>query len=252
MEAKDWKEFATITISTNDLDPTYQMLYHARTEYGDDWVARFCLHMLMFYHIGEAADAAFIEGDKFWEHVQDNYETCKRGTERRHFRGEAGRRSISSLIQASGNAPQGLLARFHSPLYPTLYRNISSALEGFGAYFIWKWADYLDSVFLMPIDYNGALPYMPDQPIKCAKKLWPNQSVEATLSMVVDYISQMDAPPSHTRKCDIPEAETILCMLKGYFITHSHKIGDDIDDKHKALGDDPYNLARFLPPRIVC
>jgi len=245
--ARDWKEFADITIRINDLDPTYEMLWKARKQYGDDWVERFCIHMLMFYHIGEAAIAANYEGQDFWNHVEANYTYTKRGSERRHFRGEAGRAAIRSLKQASGNATQGLLKAFYRPDYPTLYLGVKNGLEGFGEYFIWKWADYLDRIFDMPIDFSNAFPYMPEQPMKCARAMWPDQHPRDTLEMVREYISQYPAPPSGNRPCGIAEAETILCMLKGYFITKSHTIGDDIEDKYAALGQDPYGLAKFLP-----
>lgn len=241
-----WQEFARETIRINDLDPTYEMLYNARKDYGEAWVARYCLHMLMFYHVGEAEVAAQYEGKDFWEHVERNYDTCKRGTERRHFRGRAGLEAIAGLKPRFLTRPEAVLSAFHAPAYPTLYRGVSEGAKGFGAYFIWKWADYLSCVFDMPIDLSQAYKYMPDQPAKCAKQVWPELSLVESLDKVVQEIQQYLDPFSYSRPCGVSEAETILCMMKGYFITKSHRIGDDLMDKHKALGNSP--LRKYLPP----
>jgi hypothetical protein len=207
--------------------------------------------MLMFYHLGEAVKAAAVGEKHFYEHVQDNYDTCKRGTERRHFRGAAGRASIASIIQAFPASPAAAVRSLHAPLYPTLRANYANRLAGFGDYFIWKAADFTDRIFDLPIDYSQALKFMPNEPIKCAKTVWPDQPVQQTLDMVVEEIKQYPAPPGRDRPCGVSEAETVLCMLKGYFITKTHVIGDDINDKHDDLGDDLYDLAKYLPPKVI-
>lgn len=247
IQVNTWQEFARETIRINDLDPTYEMLRNARKEYGDEWVARFCLHMLMFYHVGEAEVAANLDGVEFWKHVEDNYETCKRGTERRHFRGANGRAAIASLKPAFLTAPGSALRAFYRPAYPDLYRAVAGGATGFGPYFIWKWADYLQCVFDLPIDLTMAHKFMPDEPAKCAKKYWPDLTLKQALDTVVDEIKQYPDPFSKSRPCGVSEAETILCMMKGYFITKSHRIGDDLLDKYKALGDSP--LRHYLPPK---
>jgi len=39
-----------------------------------------------------------------------------------------------------------------------------------------------------------------------------------------------------------------LCMLKGYFITKTHTIGDDIESKYAQLKNKP-EYHQYLPPR---
>jgi hypothetical protein len=242
----DWKIFARETIRINDLDPTYSMLVKARDLYGDEWAARFCLHMLMFYHVGEASFAAQLDGREFWEYVEDSYPTCKRGTERRHFRGEAGRASIASLKSKFLTTPGNALRAFHRPTYPEFHRAVQNGATGFGDYFIWKWADYLHCVFEQPIDLSEAYKYMPSEPAKCAKAFWPELTLKQSLDRVVDEIKQYSDPFTNSRPCGVSEAETILCMMKGFFITKSHRLGDDLLDKHKALVGT--TLGELLPP----
>ena len=247
IHVSDWQTFARETIRINDLDPTYEMLRNARKDCGDEWVERFCLHMLMFYHVGEAELAANLVGKDFWDYVEDTYETCKRGTERRHFRGKAGREAIASLKPAFLTDPGSAIRAFYRPTYPELYRAIREGATGFGDYFIWKWADYLQCVFDMPIDLTEAYKYMPSEPAKCAKAFWPDLTLNQALNTVVREIKQYPDPFSKSRPCGVSEAETILCMMKGYFITKSHTIGDDILEKYEQLADSP--LQRYLPPK---
>jgi hypothetical protein len=246
MVVRTWQEFAREIIRINDLDCTYELMYKARLEYGDEWANKFALHMLMFYHLGEAAEAASKDTSDFWFHVMDNYATCRRGVERRHFRGANGLNSIASLM-ARFPDPSDAIVQLAGSTYLDVRKSLKGVL-GFGDYFIWKVCDYLDRVFGLPVDFSNGVRYMPSEPSKCAKALWPAQTVEATLQMVVEEIQQYPAPPDRGRPCGISEAETVLCGLKGYFITKVHVIGDDILDKYNALLDDPYNLRRFLPP----
>ncbi len=244
-----WQEFARVTIQHNDLDPTYEMLYKLRAVKGNDWVSRFCLHMLMFYHVGEAEVAAQHEGRQFWEYTRDRYDLTQRGTERRHFRGAAGKASLESLALAAPYRPEDLLQRLARPAYPALYRAFDElGLKGFGAYFRWKAADYLDRVFGHRMSYDEAWRFLPEEPAKCAKLLFPSMSLKQALNTVADHISALPAPPNGDRPCGIPEAETSLCMVKGYFFTKSHVIGDDIADKYKALRGS--ELAQYLPSPV--
>lgn len=249
IEITSWKQFCDITIEIDDLDPTYIMIKRGKEKWGQEWAERFCLHMLMFYDLQGASVAAHIEGEKFWEYVQDNYPTCTRGKERRHFRGENGRKAIASLIEAGNSLPEGLLTRFYAGSYPTVVRTLGKTLSGFGPYFAWKWADYLDRIFDLPVDYSQAYPFMHDSPLKCALTLWPHQSPEQTLKLVADYIAPHEAPGGG-RGCGIAEAETALCVMKAYFISGRGRIGDGIEEKHHQLKSDPYGIAAMLPPRV--
>lgn len=248
IEVSTWQVLARELIRINDLDPTYTLIYNGRAEFGNDWANKFCLHMLMFYDVGEAAKAAIIPHDQFWEYVRDNFSTCKRGIERRHFKTANGRNSIADLCEVIPDP------RFAFEILRG--RNVGevtekfSIIRGFGAYFIWKACDYLDRCMGMPVDYSNSAKYLPSEPAKAAKAFWPDNTLAQSLQIVADEISQYPAPPTYDRPCGPSEAETVLCLMKGYFITKVHVIGDGILHNYQSLGDDPHNLKRFLPPLV--
>src|SRR5215471_11546823 len=94
----NWKQFAKATIETHDLDPTYDFLYAAKMNLGEEWATRFALNYLCFYDMGGAVAAAEqTNGDTFWEYMLDNYVSFPRGTERRHSRGVLGLNYVQNL-----------------------------------------------------------------------------------------------------------------------------------------------------------
>jgi hypothetical protein len=229
-----WRRFSEVTVATNDLDPMYEMLRGARRLKGDAWVRRFCMHFLLFYHAGEAARAA----DEIWSWDKYKYEFdhLHRGTERRHYRGAQGYNALKRIIEASESpheAFQGMVA----PNYTQLVKMFSGGRFercGFGAYFIW---------------IVEAVKGLPTEPIAAARKLWPQMDLMSVLKMVTEHISDIVLPFGGMGHCGLQEAETILCMLKGAFITRTHEIGDDIDDKYSMLTGRP-ELQALLPARV--
>jgi len=248
IEVGTWQAFARETIKINDLDPTYELIYKGRKALGEAWANQFCIHMLMFYDVGEAAKAAVISPGHFWDYVLDTFSVCKRGVERRHFKAANGLNSIADLQQRVPD-PSVALNVLRGRTVVEVAKNFST-IRGFGPYFVWKACDYMDRCMDLPVDYSNYIKHIPAEPVKCAKAMWPDKSMEEVVRMVVDEIKQYPAPPGRDRPCGVSEAETVLCMLKGYFLTKVHVIGDDILDKYKSLGDDPHSLSRFLPPMV--
>lgn len=246
-----WQKFAKATIETNDLDPTYVFLWNAKKELGEQWAARFAVHYLCFYDMGGAIQVANdTNGASFWPVVLDNYDKWPRGTERRHSRGDLGRFYATNL--SKHGTPDHILSRMYAPTYTGLVKLFRTEFVncGFGTYFQWKVLDFQERIWERPISVSldEAAKYCPEDPVKCARKLWPDKSFKDALADVTDEISQYLAPPSGNRPCSYQEAETILCMLKGYFITKQHTIGDDVDSKYKQLKDWP-EFHKFLPAR---
>ena len=276
----DWKEFAKVTIEINDLDTTYVMLYNARKVLGDDYVKRFCIAMLMFYHVGEAAHFARLKDNEFWDAVLKDYVTIRRGRERRHFRGMQGIRSIASLIGQARDAseasdvlqaiplaraslarhsdsprrPEDLFDRMVAPSYPLLVQLFAKNWKGFGAYFVWKVLDYQERIFDHQIDVSQCYNYVPDLPRQCAEKLWPGRPLKDVLDEMEDYLKQFPAPPKYDRPCGVQEAETILCMWKTAYFSGFHQVGDEIEDRYNELKQvetcsEVAALISCLPPK---
>jgi Alpha-glutamyl/putrescinyl thymine pyrophosphorylase clade 2 len=250
-DIRTWQKFAEVTIETNDLDPMYQMLRGARKLKGDAWVRRFCMHFLMFYHAGESAKAAN-EGWG-WDRYRHEFDHLQRGTERRHFRAAQGFNALKMLIGASetpSEAFQGMVAGTYSQL-ARLFSSGRFQRCGFGPYFTWKVLDLQTRVFDYPIDISiaEAMKGLPSEPVIAAERLWPNRPVIESLAAVTQHIQHTVLPFGGMGNCGLQEAETILCMLKGAFITRVHQIGDDIDDKYSALTGYP-ELQALLPARV--
>lgn len=245
-----WEDFARITVQTHDLDPMYDFIYAAAREKGYHWACRFALHFFMFYHAGEAALAADHDED-FWPYTFLRYNNARRGTERRHYRGMKGLRATENL--SAVGQPHMVWYNMQAGNYGDLVHNIKKNYFGceIGPYFTWKAMDIMDRGLGLSIalSLKEAVKYMPDEPRKCAQAVWPGKSVGYALAAVRDVISDLPAPGCGDRNCGYAEAETVLCMMKGYFITKTHQIGDDILEKHMQFSDFP-DLIKFLPPRI--
>lgn len=252
MWIRNWMEFAKATIETKDLDPTYDFLYAVKKEMGHEWATRFTLNYLCFYDLGGALAAANqTTEENFWEYTLDNYTKFPRGTERRHSRGEVGLRYIKHL--AVKGSPLQLWGKMHADNYTDLVRAFQRDFQrcGFGPYFVWKVMDFQDRIFGRPISLSieEAIKYCPDDPRKCAAILWPSMRFGEVLELVTQFIQQFTAPGEPNRNCSYAEAETLLCMLKGWGITKTHVIGDDVESKYEQLREWP-DFARFLPPLV--
>lgn len=247
-----WRKFARLTVQTGDLDPMYDLIYKGRMKYGGQWGYQFALHFFMYYHPGQAAAMANAKTElDFWHMQNHGYEEFKRGTERRHFRGEKGR--IAMLTFQRMGSPKEIWQKLWSPTYTLMLDNIKAEFQGcqIGPYFAWKAMDILDRCLSLPVSLSlkEAMLGMPDEPRESAKYFFPDMNLGSVLDMIVEEICDMDAQGQPNRKCGYAEAETILCMMKGYFKTKTHTIGDDVDEKYNQLADHPY-LRRLLPPKL--
>jgi hypothetical protein len=215
---------------------------------------------LLYYDAGQAADIAENVPDRFWDYLiqgelGETFQKLKRGTERRHFRGAASLNALRKL-KSFGMEPWELLHLMYplqitrDPTYSELYKRMTTDFAGtqFGPYFIWKLYDIFNVCLGMPItlSFDEALKYMPDEPRKAAEYFFG--SFHDGLTKVDLNIGQYDHPV-RGGKCGLAEAETILCMMKGYFKTKTHSIGDDIFEKYEQLKRYP-ELQALLPDVI--
>ena len=93
---KEFMEFAHELITTEDLDPVYVMW--AETAASEDTLKRWLLAYMCFYHCGVASVIAEVPSNDFYVMMQQaQNEKWPRGTERRHFRGEASQMCIDAL-----------------------------------------------------------------------------------------------------------------------------------------------------------
>lgn len=234
----------------------YELMHQGFRKYGDQWAHQYALHFFMYYHAGQAAAMAKAHTElDFWNMQNYGYQGFKRGTERRHFRGEKGKTAMLTF-QRMGS-PREVWERMYPDecSFTALTNKVKSDFAGcqIGPYFVWKAMDIMDRCLGMPIaiSLKEALWGMPDEPRQAAAYFWPEKSLSDVLQMVVEEIADNKAPGNPDRNCGYAEAETILCMMKGYFKTKTHRIGDDVDEKHAQLKEAGHDyLCDLLPPKL--
>jgi hypothetical protein len=210
-------------------------------------VERFALHYFMFYDLGGAARCAY-DDTPFWSYVTNGYQLFKRGTSRRHFRGDKGLTAIRGLCEHG--EPGDVFAAMYQPTYAGLVHHLQDDFQGceIGPYFSWKLMDIFDRCLGRPVRCSlpETLKFLPETPRKGAKTFFPDKNLTEALMSIVRTISHLPAPGIDNRSCDLPEAETILCAIYGYQ-KGTYKVGDDISSRHEELKDFP-ELLKMLPP----
>lgn len=254
-----WLNFMVAINNTGDIDPTYYAFRGIRNDLSDKDVKKMLVSQLMFYDIGISCMLTETPDDKYWDTVDEIYPTCRRGKERRHFRGENGRKSIASI------KPFGSPDKFWDAMYADNYidiRNNFKNISGFGDYFIWKYADYCDRVFDMPVDMKGAIKFLPKEP-RLGSVIIANEiglddpdNFEAVMKHCIEECNKIGllAPPAFNRPVDILEMETCYCGYK-HVMAGTDYVGSDIIDNIKALKliDSPIaeKMIKYLPKPLA-
>lgn len=232
---RTFEDFIKVDIYTGDSDPVYFAIHRAYRELDPNWARRFCVAMLTYYHTGTAAEAANYEGNDFWDYLESVYDSAPRASERRHFRGDAGKAGLLSMRLFSP-IPDQFFLQFGSN-YKDIKDLCAAKLSQFGPYFVLKIADYMDRCLEMPIhSYDGLASNLPSEPLKCIKLLYPERRVDYAFNHLCGRVAQTGllAGPSFDRPAGPAEVETSLCGWK----TTKYKgnwFGADIDDKRKSL-----------------
>ena len=175
-----YRQFARDLVTSKELDPMYDFMANARIAYGNDWADRYSLYLFMFYDARGAIAAA--DALDFWAYVRRVYDTAKRGSERRHFRGAKGWDAITTMSYSS---PTEIWNAMYRPNYKDLYYNIVNNFEGcqIGDYFRWKTMDIFDRTMSKPVSlsmYEACL-LLPESPRKCAKDSFPDHTLKGVL-----------------------------------------------------------------------
>lgn len=219
-----WLEHAQKLIKTEELDPVYVLM--SRAQIPMEMKGRFFTALWMFYDETTALELSVFEGPDFWRQALKKYETARRATERRHFRGTGGLRCLESMQKFVGSErPENFTHNLFAPTYMGVKQKVEKYLWGFGDYFVWKIADVQDRVFGFACDFDEAYSYLP----KLAKKgflLIEQQaeeevgasfgSLEEVARDCVKYAQQsgLMAPPSYDRLVTIQEIETVACSWR--------------------------------------
>jgi hypothetical protein len=223
-----WAEFAKQTVRTDDLDPVYVAL--SKSDIPEDMLMRWCTAFVTYYHMGIASQLCELTGDKFWEGLFNCYDTAPRAAERRHFRGQAGLKAMKRWVNEYKTPEKFFTACMQPSFMGLLKKNIPQI----GTYFTWKCMDLREAVFGYAVDWKNSEKHMVELPKQGLNIIFPGVPSDIALLQVVNEIKWMKAPPRYTRDCGVAEAETIACMIKGYY-KNGKAIGADIVDKRLAL-----------------
>lgn len=269
----DIYEFGAHLLETGDLDPVYIAL--DKMEWQDaDQQARWLIAYWCFYHCGAASYISEASGKDFWQRMSIAAKNeaaapdggrWPRGSERRHFRGEAAVKAVTKLWGRFMDNPhelvEGIAYRSNQPgavfegalgipdalPYATVAGR-AAELPLFGPWISFKVADMLDRLGIVPVDFDQAAVFMFKDPVKSALMLWREhqklpetakpKDEAAVINMVVDHLNDhfkgFTAPPRHERPVGLQEIETILCKWKSHRNGH-YPLFNDIDEIRHGL-----------------
>lgn len=255
----DIYEFGAHLLETGDLDPVYIAL--DKMEWQDaDQQARWLIAYWCFYHCGAASYISEASGKDFWQRMSIAAKNeaaapdggrWPRGSERRHFRGEAAVKAVTKLWGRFMDNPHELVEGIASGEGPLPYATVAgraAELPLFGPWISFKVADMLDRLGIAPVDFDQAAVFMFKDPVKSALMLWREhqklpetakpKDEAAVINMVVDHLNDhfkgFTAPPRHERPVGLQEIETILCKWKSHRNGH-YPLFNDIDEIRHGL-----------------
>lgn len=261
----DIYEFGRHLLETGDLDPVYIALN--KTEWKDKGqLNRWLLAYWCFYHCGVASYLSEFEHEFFWEAIMiaaRNEQPAPdggrwpRGSERRHFRGDAAVKAVRTMAMQYHD-PEYLVNDIIKPrdlvLLPEqkyLFAQIAERAQRlplFGPWISFKVCDMVDRLELAPVDFDKASVFMFDDPRKAALMLWRQhhgfgpdirpKNEQLIIDQVVDHLTEhfkeFTAPPLHDRPVGLQEIETILCKWKSHMNGH-YPLYNDIHEIREGL-----------------
>ena len=248
---RTFEDFIKVDIYTGDSDPVYWAIARATDKYGFPWASRFCVAMLTYYHTGTACIAADHEGDDFWEYLDSVYETAPRASERRHFRGHAGKDALHNMRKLYPDA--NVWFHIFKPTYLDVSRTCQARLCQFGPYFQLKVCDYMMCLGIPITSWLGLERNLPTEPTRALQVMYAgSNSIPVRFLEVVRSVQGkgITAPPWFDREVGPSEVETSLCGWK----TSKFKgnwFGADIKDKRESLkgyGGKAKELIEMMPP----
>ena len=271
-ERLDIYEFGRVLLESGDLDPVYIAL-NAMQWRDPAQLERWLLAYWCLYHCGAASYISEAEGASFWDRMEEaaRNETkapdggrWPRGSERRHFRGEAAIRAVAKMRErcpdmpervvhyiAYGEPPNHVIPVSTRPQPFAEVADRAKSLPLFGPWIAFKICDMLDRLGIAPINFDKAAVFMFDDPVKAALRLWrvhenlPDtaepkdaatkaQIIDNVVAHLTEHFKSFTAPPRHERPVGLQEIETILCCWKSHMNGH-YPLLNDIREINEGL-----------------
>lgn len=246
-------KFGTELIRIRDLDPVYVALAEANLsgpELERTLLAYFCL-----YHLGAASLIAQSKGTAFWDKLDQaaanvGLPRWPRGTERRHWRGQAAVKCVQ-WFRERYDKPEAVLYNWFWKAKDNQFSSISIEVRktpSFGPWIAFKVADMMERVLGLAVDFSNCELGIYREPRAGAALLmtgdaseWihPQGDVRTVIEALLrSPMGRLKAPPGEERRINVQEAETVLCKYKSHCNGH-YPLGKDLKEVHEALSD-PY------------
>lgn len=224
-----WQDFTRTIYRIWDADPGYYALQFTTMSSAQRY--RAAVAWCTYYNLGIAADASEYQGEKFWDYLEGIYDTAKRATERRHFRGDAGRLALQQW-RTNWPKPEAMVEYMCGPepgRFEVNYfqiRKRGSQVMQYGDYFYWKWCDLNEVLGFGRVDMTGSARHSPKLPQQGAQLIYclenglkePDEfyDIDFQYEKISHYGMLKRVPPRTTdkRKFGIQEAETVCCVYK--------------------------------------
>jgi hypothetical protein len=273
------EEFGARLIESQDLDPVYTVVHHAKLD--PDHLRRWELAYWMSYNAGVVSYISERQDGDFWDAMKTFATNTvpaptggrwPRGRERRHYRGVAGEKSVAWLAEKYPHPEDAVkwleVPPIDSQGYP--YRLLASKVQEwplFGPWIAFKVGDMLERLNGIQLDFSGSDIAFFSSPQKAAKQ-WVEQDSRYTgvkFDRVGTYVMEACvhiekalgdrlAPPRFERKINLQEIETVLCKWGSHMNWH-YPIGIDTVELKEAL--EPWvpfsstaeRLLEGLPPQ---
>jgi hypothetical protein len=264
------EDFGRHLLTTGDLDPVYVALN--KLNLPRPKLARWLTAYWSFYHCGFASYAA--DHENFWgvmlqaavnEVPAPDGNRWPRSAERRHARGEAGIRMVTSL-QVQFHNPEVFLD--YLTMYPEKL-NVATVMQRaseqylFGRWIAFKIADMIDGVLRIPVAQDDINLLMYETPRKSILHNWrrtfnfPDEAQPRDMDALVaeanawlaDKLSDCTIPHKPGEKPDLFALETVWCKHESHMNGHYPKYKDivEIAAGVPGWGDLAQEFARHLP-----
>ena len=222
------EDFGHYLFDTNDLDPIYVML--TDTEVPEGFLKKWTLAYWCFYHAGTACLIA--ESDDFYDSMrQAVIDTWPKGSERRYFMGKDALKAVDCLESLYPSPADSI----NFMLSADTFQDVKSKTEDwflFGPWITFKIADMIDRVYGENIDFSDCRLDIYSEPVKGANLYKSDWSLDQVVDHLIDYYSDVEAPPFYDRKANVQEIETVLCKWKSHKKGHYPPGNDIIEVRH--------------------
>lgn len=236
--------FGDVLLRTGDLDPVYIAL----TALPEVQRVRAVMAYSCLYHLGVAGYLSEFEGEEFWDKLGEAARNrdggWPRGTERRHWRGDAATSCVNWFMM-NYEKPEQVVYRWYNGAESSKFEDVAREIRKtpqYGPWIAFKVADMMERVLKMSVDFSDCALGFYREPLAGAALLFTGDK-DSTISTselnfvvkeMLKKLGHVTAPPWKDRPINVQEVETILCKYKSHCGGH-YELGKDTLEVYHGL-----------------